>query len=213
MRRKFWLTFLIIGASVVLLVGGVLLLPKATNTSDPPAMPSPLAPVFFPSALAADMNSARAQAEILAEEWSGDAQLLDVSASWRGANGETLLQGPRSWNLLFYSAARAALLYVTADSWNAQQVRETTARQSIVPLDMAVVEIDAGEAAMLFLAAEGQSFLQAHSDATVHLFLSARENQNPLWSIIALAPGGEPVGLSIDAVTGSTMPVTTGGEP
>lgn len=217
MRRAVWLVGLAVLASVATVAAALLASrPNVVVPATEPAIGQPVQPpAFFPVGLTANEESARAQAGRAAQEWASDAQLADVSALWNRPDERSLLEEPPAWTFVYYSPRRAALLFVSADSWSARVGREVAIGQPLPAIDLQRSTLGPGEAAMIFLESGGRSFLADHPGVPVRLFLTAGESGEPVWTFLALdLAGGAPFGVSVNAVSGEATVVnaTTGGE-
>ncbi len=196
--RGFLVVVMMTGLATLLLGVGLLRgqPAQATDQAQPP-------PASEPGGLGLRLDTAWSLAEEAARGWASDAQLVDLSATWAGADEQALLEGPRAWTLVFYSPGRSAVLYVAAGPGRARPVREAQVHTSLPTVDTPAGPIGPEEAVMVFLGRGGRAFLEEHPGATVHLRLGSRGGQGAKWILLAIDPEqGSQFGLSVDATTG-----------
>jgi hypothetical protein len=176
------------------LVYGLGLKPKAAIR--PPVAAGEL--VLLWDAYEQALSAARAEA--------GDALLVSASTQWQTASKEVLLAGTDAWLFVFYSPANGHVLDVATDGEGAQVTNRT--RVWVAPEPLTEEESwKAGpqDALLIFLAHDGQQFLEGHPQAVVNVRV-AESDAGPMWTVVALDPGDRSVlSLQIDAATNQVL--------
>ncbi len=136
-----------------------------------------------------------------AQAWAGDAELVRAEAAWYIAPGwESVDSPPVAWVFNYYSSASSSLASVVIDDDNLLWV--PAFEIPVVPAALAAFPPAQGVdvAWLSFLAAGGETFLYAHSDAQVSFRLQQKA-AGPSWTVTAYG-GDELMQVVLNAQTG-----------
>lgn len=145
------------------------------------------------------------QAEALAREWQGDAQLIGVVATWvRPTENDLVLKKP-TWAFYFHSQEAGGMFLVTADESGMQGAPDTTAGFAPVPIALGDWKVDSSEALVTFLESGGREFMNEQFVTTAQLRLSASLSPGKVvWMVAALSSTRRTaMSVLIDATTGT----------
>lgn len=150
---------------------------------------------------AVELWPAYEQAREAAQAVAQDAQLLSASTQWEGV-GEQMFAGVGNWSFVFYAPASGRVLDVVVGGEWARVVNQTRIWTTPQALAAGAWEEGPRDALLIFMAYGGQAFLARHPQAVVDLRLAPGEGGGAVWTVAALATGGQgPLSVTVDAAT------------
>lgn len=154
--------------------------------------------------------TAFAAAQLQAQAWQPDAQLLTSQATWpQGATADYLQQGTESWGFTFYAPAaqRIALFSVVEDEVSLVSEREHVHTEPL--LSVSGWNLDSQDAIRLFLAGGGRAFMADEGVVTMTMALlasDAEENGRLEWQIALFSlQTGNAFTMRLDATSGEIL--------
>ncbi len=191
---------------VAILAGVVFLFPK--NAAPAPAVAPTAAPLNVQRAQADTAIIGYAAAQRAAALWSGDSQLVSVTATWvPGSESDGISDGSSSWGYTFYSPASGRSVVVTVQGAEGSVVYELPLAVAPAPLPPGNWRQDSTAILATLLHSGGETFLRQDGDATVTMSLTmnpAAERAEWFVSLIS-ARTGRSITMLVDATSGEVL--------
>jgi len=134
-----------------------------------------------------ELQFAHEMAQVWAEGWRSDAQLVGAVTRWQLTGDDRLTPYRPSWSFSFYSPAAGQVQTITVDQTGAQPVRQVPVSKApmAVTADWSLTSDDLW---LIFMAYGGDEFIRQHSRVDLQVRLSGQDGEHPIWYISAIAP-------------------------
>lgn len=157
---------------------------------------------------------AYAAAQLKAQEWQSDAQLLNASATWeQGAVPQDFVDGATTWGFVFYSPSAQQIAMISVVENVASVVSTSAHQQETAVLQASGWNLDSADVIRSLLQSGGNDFLSTQGVTTLALSLLLDDedgNGRMEWeaSLISLQ-NGTAIIMRQDATTGEVLAVET----
>ncbi len=157
---------------------------------------------------------AYAAAQLKAQEWQSDAQLLNASATWeQGAVPQDFVDGATTWGFVFYSPSAQQIAMISVVENVASVVSTSAHQQETAVLQASGWNLDSADVIRSLLQSGGNDFLITHGVKTLALSILLYDedgNGRMEWeaSLISLQ-NGTAIIMRQDATTGEVLAVET----
>jgi hypothetical protein len=122
-------------------------------------------------------QTAYEQAQLVAEEWAADAQLVEANATWPISDQFAPLEA--NWSFTFYSPQSNQLALITVTGSRARVFSSRSADERYQLVHPAAWQVDSPEIVSAVMENSGQEFINQHGPSSLTLKLTL--NQLPAW--------------------------------
>lgn len=184
LRRRDFLLLFVAWVFVAVAVAAVFVALRSRGSEAASApRPAPTYTVTFTQATARSLYPA---AEALALAWQADAQLVSLTATWRGT-AVNLVGQPTEWSFRFYSSSWRHYYFVTVkpdgQAWGVEHARKVDLPPPLIPLE--AWQVDSVEALASWLDYGGGAMLGAKPGIEVSAQLNVpSQGADPTWAVV-----------------------------